>query len=107
LIGGAIVAEGKRSRIPEFLSREEEAAFWDEHDLGEFEDELEPVEMGVVPPLGHILLVRLGREDFRRLSAEARDRGTNVVTLAEALVLESLDRAEAAEPAADRGPSTA
>lgn len=33
-----------KSRIPEFSSLEEEAAFWDSHDTTEFEDEFEEVE---------------------------------------------------------------
>ncbi|HEY7348021.1 MAG TPA: CopG family antitoxin [Ktedonobacterales bacterium] len=38
-------SEQHPSRIPHFASREEEAAFWDTHDITEFEDELEPVKV--------------------------------------------------------------
>src|SRR5687767_14443285 len=88
------------SKIPTFASLEEEAAFWDGHDLGEFEDELEPVEVEVDPNLGHVLSVRVEAAEIRRLGAIARQRGVGVVELARLLVLEGLNRAEAdAEPA--------
>lgn len=32
------------SRIPVFSSREEEAAWWDSHDLADYQDEFETVE---------------------------------------------------------------
>lgn len=35
------------SRIPDFKSREEEAEFWDTHDVTEFWDELEPSKLEV------------------------------------------------------------
>ena len=33
------------SRIPDFASREEEAAFWDTHDFTDYLDELHPVKV--------------------------------------------------------------
>jgi CopG antitoxin of type II toxin-antitoxin system len=41
----AVKAAGKRVPIPEFASREEEARFWDTHDLADYWDEFKPVEM--------------------------------------------------------------
>lgn len=41
-----------KARIPDFRSLEEEAEFWDTHDLTEFEDELEPVEFEIAKPKG-------------------------------------------------------
>jgi hypothetical protein len=39
------------SRIPDFQSREEEAAFWDTHDFTEFLDETRPVKLRVAKNL--------------------------------------------------------
>jgi len=88
------------SRIPTFTSIAEEAAFWDAHDTTEFEDEWEPVEVEVAQPLGHILSVRLESEAFCRLSAIARTRDVNLVTLAQTWVLEAIERAEATDAVA-------
>jgi hypothetical protein len=84
-----------RSRIPEFSSIEEEAAFWDTHSTTEFEDEWEPVEIEISPNLGHILSVRLDRPTFHRLSAIARQKGVGASTLARMWVLEALEREDA------------
>ena len=98
-----VPAQQRPSRIPTFDSLEEEAEFWDSHDLGEFEDELEPEEIEIAERPGHILSVRLESPEFRRLVAIARKRGGNFVTLAETWVLDALERAEAADAAeADR-----
>ena len=92
-------SERARSKIPEFESLEEEAAFWDSHSLAEFEDELEPVELEVVLPLRHGITVSLDNDAFHRLYAIAKKRGMSFVALAETWVLEALARAEAAEVA--------
>lgn len=97
-----MVARGDRtSRIPTFDSIEEEAAFWDTHDTGDFEDEFEPVDVEIATDAGHILSVRVDRPAFRRLSAIAKRRGVNIITLAQTWVLESIEREEAAIAATD------
>jgi hypothetical protein len=92
------------SRIPAFASVEEEAAFWDTHDTTDFEDEWEPVELDVSPTLGHILSIRVDREEYRRLGAAAKARGVGVVTLARLLVLEGLEGSKAGAQQTDRAP---
>lgn len=37
-------APGPASRIPDFASRDEEAAWWDSHDLADYQDEFKTVE---------------------------------------------------------------
>lgn len=97
-----------QSRIPTFTSLEEEAAFWDSHSLGEFEDELEPVDNDVALPFVHRLTVDLEGDRFRRLTTIARQRGMGPTALARAWVLEALERADAEQgndpsPAASSG----
>lgn len=88
-------AETIPSRIPDFASYEEEAAFWDSHGIADYEDELEPVDVEFGGPIGHVLSVRLGSKDFRRLIRLARIRNVSFIALAEGWVLDALDRAEA------------
>ena len=92
------------SRIPAFSSIEEEAAFWDTHDTTDFEDEWEPVELEVSPALGHVLSIRVDREEFHRLGVAAKARGVNVVALARMLLLEGLDRSDLEAGRADGTP---
>lgn len=86
--------EQQQSRIPTFTSLEDEAAYWDSHSLGEFEDELEPVEADVARLLVHRLTVDLERERFRQLAAIAKQQGLGPTALARRWVLDSLKRAE-------------
>ena len=86
----------KRSRIPAFETWEEEAAFWDAHDTTEFEDEGEPVEVGVARPLRHGLTVTFESKEFHRLWAEAKRRNLGPAVLAHAWIMEALARAETA-----------
>lgn len=86
--------QGPPSTIAAISSVEEAAAFWDSHDFGEFENELEPVEVEVPQPLAHIVSVQLDSEAFRRLGAVARERGVNLVRLAQTWVLDALDEAD-------------
>jgi hypothetical protein len=83
-----------KSRIPEFSSREEEAAFWDTHDTTDFEDEFKPVKVRVAKDLGHILQIPFDSKDMRALSASAEEKGTDVITLARGWVLERLREEE-------------
>lgn len=40
-----------REKLSEFKSEKEEAVFWDEHDTAEMIDELEPVDVQIMPEL--------------------------------------------------------
>lgn len=71
-------------RIPAFRNVEEEAEFWDTHDVSEFDGvELKPVQVAAGPEVGNGLLVRLGREDRNELDRIAQAEGTDITTLAE------------------------
>jgi hypothetical protein len=51
------------ARVPEFQSREEEAAFWDTHDGTGYLDELQPVRVRSASHLSTGMTVRLDPED--------------------------------------------
>jgi hypothetical protein len=84
------------TRIPRFQTREEAAEFWDTHDSTEFEDDFEPVEIGVARPLLHGFSVVFEGEVFDRIVAAAKRRGVNFDHLAEQWIVEGLERDEAA-----------
>ena len=87
---------GKETRkIPRFRNEQEEAEFWDTHSVTNFLDELEPVELAVKKPLGHILSVRIDSQDFHRLTEMARAEGVGVTTLARMLLKATLKEAQA------------
>ncbi len=83
-----------KSQIPDFASIEEEAEFWDTHDLREFEDEFEPVKFEIAKPLrsAWMLSIRLDKETFDALREIAKPKGLGASTLARMWILEELER---------------
>jgi hypothetical protein len=74
-------SESATSRIPEFQTRDEEAAFWDTHDFTEFLDETRPVKLRVRKSLTEGLTVRLARQDREELERRAVEQGIGPSTL--------------------------
>lgn len=70
------------SRIPDFASVEEEAEFWDTHDLTDFLDELHPVSIRVSPNLSSGMTIRLDPADRDTLGRIAAEQGVGPSTLA-------------------------
>ena len=78
---GTRKAQPVTSKIPEFKSKEEEAAFWDTHDFTEFLDETRPVKLRVSPQFSESLTVRLDRRDRAELERRASELGIGPSTL--------------------------
>ncbi len=76
--------------IPEFTSREEEAAFWDTHDVTEYLDELKPVEVRFANKLSEGMTVRFDPETSAELRAIAKEQGIGPTTLMRMWILERL-----------------
>jgi hypothetical protein len=78
-------------RIPSFANREEEAAFWDTHDVTEFVgQELRPVEVAIGGELAERLTLRLDEADRAELAKRARMMGVGPSTLARMWLKERL-----------------
>ncbi len=85
-------------RIPSFANRDEEAEFWDTHDLTEFEGvELHPVEVTVGGELAERLTIRLDQDDRTELNRRARDIGVGPSTLVRMWVKERLKQGASGE----------
>lgn len=69
-------------RIPAFGAIEEEAAFWDTHDVTDYLDESRPAERRVGSDLAEKLTLRLERADREALARQARTKGVGRSTLA-------------------------
>lgn len=80
----------ERRRIPDFKSREEEAEFWDTHDVTDYFGELRPVRVTPMPGLSAGMTVRLDAEDRERLGRLAAARGIGPSTLVRMWIKERL-----------------
>lgn len=85
-------------RIPAFNNIEEEAEFWDTHDVTEFVGhELTPVEVNIGGDLAVRLTVRLDQADREALDRRARVKGVGPSTLVRMWVKERLHHEAEAE----------
>lgn len=73
-------------KFPNFdkMTYEEEAKWWDSHDLGDYWDEMEDVKIvwALNKPREETLSVRLPGGSKEKLAAIAKNKGVNVSTLA-------------------------
>ena len=63
--------KNRESRIPKFANREEEAAFWDNHDISDYWDELKPVKLKVAKNLSKGITIRFDEETLGELRRQA------------------------------------
>lgn len=80
----------KESRIPSFASREDEAEFWDTHDIADYRDELKPARARFSRGLSEGITIRLDPETLRELRTLAQKKGIGPTTLARMWILEHL-----------------
>jgi len=67
--------EQPKSRIPEFASREEEAAFWDTHSLADYWDEFKPIQVRFAEKLSESITIYLDPGTLERLRSLAQEKG--------------------------------
>jgi hypothetical protein len=83
--------EPRKSRIPGFASREEEAEFWDTHDLADYWDELKPVQVTVAKELAARIVIDLDAKPWQMLCLLAREKGISPIALARTWIMERLE----------------
>ncbi len=87
----------KKFKFPDFnkMSYKEESEWWDKHDLTEFWDELEDVNVIVEldKPRTESLVLRIQKDIKEKLQKVARSKGLNISTLARMWLMEKLSHA--------------
>jgi predicted DNA binding CopG/RHH family protein len=76
--------------IPKFASYEEEAHFWDTHDVTDYWEELEPVQMHYAKKPTRPVNVRFDDDALRDIRTLALQRGIGATTLIRMWALEKL-----------------
>jgi hypothetical protein len=84
----------KKNKLPDFskMTHEEEAKWWDTHDLGDYWDELEDVDIvfELDKPRTESLVLRIQKDIKEKLQKVARSKGLNISTLARMWLMEKL-----------------
>jgi len=87
------------SRIPEFASREEEAQWWDTHDVTDYLDELKPARVRFAKKLSEGITIRLEEQTLEQLRRQAHEKGIGPTTLVRMWILERLKETGGSAPA--------
>jgi predicted DNA binding CopG/RHH family protein len=76
--------------IPENVSRQELAAFWDTHSIGDYWDELKAVKVSFAKKLDRSFTVRFDEKTSSALERQADEQGIGPTTLIRMLVKRQL-----------------
>ena len=76
------------SRIPEFKNYEEEAKWWETHNLADYQDEFKTVKVRFSKNLSAGLNIRLDPTTLTQLRKEANKKGIGPTTLVRMLIME-------------------
>lgn len=93
----------KKSRIPAFKSIEEEAEWFDTHDLGDYQDEFKTVKVKFAKNLSEGVTVRFDPVTSNKLRVEAHQKGIGPTTLIRMWVMERLNSGGGADYQLARG----
>lgn len=77
---------------PRFRSRQEEAEFWDSHDLADYWDEFKPAKVRFARKLSEGITIRFDPDTLAKLRQQARMKGLGPTTLARMWILEHLQQ---------------
>jgi hypothetical protein len=79
-----------REPILHFATHEEEAAWWEKHDLSDYWHQFKPIDVRVAKNLSQGLMVRLDRDTMTQLRQRAQREGVGPTTLIRMWVKERL-----------------
>jgi len=79
-----------RSTIPEFKNREEEAKFFDTHDMADFQDEFKIIKAKFNKNLSSGITIRFDDKTLGKIREIAQEKGIGPTTLARMWILEHL-----------------
>ncbi len=78
------------SRIPAFKNRQEMAEWFDTHDLADYQDEFQTVQVKFAKNLSEGITVRLDPKTLLKLRKQASEKGVGPTTLVRMWVMEHL-----------------
>lgn len=100
-------APAPKSRIPVFSSIEEEAEFWDTHDVTDYWDEMKPAKVRFAKNLSQGMTIRLDLDTTIKLRSEAAKKGIGPTTLVRMWVIERLQQERRGKPSSRATPHRA
>lgn len=81
-----------KNHIPEFKNQEEEALFFDTHDMADYQEEFKTIKAKFGRKLSEGITIRLDSDTLSDLRTLAKEKGLGPTTLARMWVIENLRR---------------
>lgn len=82
----------KKKTIPDFKNREEEAQFFDTHDMADYQHEFTSVNATFAKNLSEGITIRFDQSTLHKIREIAHDKGIGPTTLARMWILEQLNQ---------------
>lgn len=79
-----------KSKIPEFNNREQEAKWFDTHDMTNYQNEFKTVGVRFAKNLSEGITIRLDPKTLTKLRSKAHKKGVGPTTLARMWIMENL-----------------
>ena len=80
----------KRKTIPNFKNREEEAKFFETHDMADYQHEFKTVKVKFAKNLSEGITVRFDKPTIEKLREIAHEKGVGPTTLARMWIMDQL-----------------
>lgn len=85
-------ALSSKSRIPKFKTREEEAEWFDTHDMADYQAEFKTVSVRFAKNLSSGITIRFDPKTLCKLRLQAQKKGIGPTTLARVWIMERLGK---------------
>lgn len=79
-----------KSRIPDFKTREEEAQWFDTHDMADYQGEFKTIRAKFAENLSEGITIRLDPKTLDKLRSKAHKKGVGPTTLARMWIIDNL-----------------
>lgn len=79
-----------KNTIPEFKNREQEAKFFDTHDMADFQHEFKTVKVRFAKNLSEGITIRFDKPTLEKIRMLAHEKGVGPTTLARIWIMEHL-----------------
>lgn len=85
-----IIKNKQKSRIPEFSSYEDEAKWWETHNIADYQDEFKTIKARFAKNLSEGLNIRLDPATLMKVREKAKQKGIGPTTLVRMWVMEQV-----------------
>ncbi len=79
-----------KKQIPNFKNREQEAKFFDTHDMAEYQHEFKTVKARFARSLSEGITIRFDKPTLKKLREKAHEKGIGPTTLARMWIMDQL-----------------